>query len=352
MSERKTSRAKTIARERFNVGLQQEIGRAEQQRYYEQLVESKTFLENRLQEKIGRKTLDGWIVCGSGLAGLADSPDITIHDKIPMEQIPHWFVPTAPGHGKELVIADIGGQEVGIMTGRAHMYDTDYSPQQLKMITAPLRVAKGLGINWLVTTNAAGALDNGNVHVGDVVVDVDYVNQNGVNPLIGPNDDRLGQRFPGKADTADPHLFALLEDTIPANNLHLGIYTMAINAPLYEGRGDIANGMYPALSQQNPDMVQLFGMSFATEAMVMQHYNDPSTDSNGFDRKIPWIGLTAATNIISRPEFPTKESLRRNNVASPNPTNAEEVLSGGKIAERYLIPAVIKLATSLSQQSK
>ncbi|MEK7522708.1 MAG: purine-nucleoside phosphorylase, partial [Patescibacteria group bacterium] len=71
----------------------------------------------------------------------------------------------------------IKGQLVDIQIGRAHIYDTNNSPEHLKMITAPLIVAKGLGVNWIVTTNAAGVLENGMIEKGDVVVDADYVNQ-------------------------------------------------------------------------------------------------------------------------------------------------------------------------------
>lgn len=350
MRQAEKTLARSIASTRLNVRLQREVAAFEKNIYYNQLTESKRFLEHRLEEKIGRKNLDGWIVCGSGLAGLADSGGMTIHDRIPMDTIPNWMTPQAPGHGKDLVIADINGQMVGIMTGRTHIYDTNYSPEQLKMITTPLRVAKGLGINWLITTNAAGVLDNGKVQVGDVVVDVDYVNQHGVNPLFGPNDNRLGTRFPGKAGIADPHLFQRLEQFLPQDRTHLGIYTLVGNAPMYEGAADITNGTYQQLVKQNPDLVQAFGMSFAMDAMVMQHFNDPSVDTHGFDRKIPWIGLTAVTNVVEQPSATTKDRLRRNTVANPNPTNAEEVLTGGKIAEQLLIPAVKNVCASLSQK--
>ena len=343
-------RAFSIAEQNMDVALQMKVAIFERDIYYNHLVETRDFLRKRLKEKTGRQTLDGWIVCGSGLASFPDSKDISILDRISVEEIPHWFSPQAPGHGKEVIIADISGQLVGIATGRAHIYDTDNSPEQLRMITAPLIVAKGLGINWLITTNAAGVLDNGKVEVGDVVVDIDYVNQQGINPLIGPNDERLGQRFPGKADVADPFIFQRLDPFIPPDRLHLGIYTLASNTPFYEGRGDIVNGMYTALTSQNPDLVEAFGMSFAMEAMVMQHFNNPPIDDNGFDRPVRWIGLTAATNVVPGVTAPTKEGLRNAAIDNPNPTNEEDVFEGGAKAEELLIPAVNNLCSSFTEK--
>jgi len=343
-------RAHKIAEVNMDVNLQMAIGQQEKLIYYQHLVETRDFLRNRIHEKTRKEGLDGWIVCGSGLASLPNSQDIEIIDRIPVDEIPHWFSPQAPGHGKEVIIANIKGQLVGIQTGRAHIYDTDNSPQQLKMITAPLVVAKGLGVNWVITTNAAGVLNNGKVQKGDVVVDVDYVNQHGVNPLMGPNDDNLGTRFPGKRNVADPNIFARLEGFVPPDKLHLGIYTLASNAPMYEGSGDIVNGMYKELTEQNPELVEAFGMSFAMDAMIMQHFNNPPVDVNGFDRPVRWIGLTAATNVIPKVMAPTKEMLRQAAIPNPNPTSHAEVLEGGVVAEKLLIPGVIKLCESFSRQ--
>ena len=338
------------ARQNMDVRFQTRVAELERKEYYQHLVETRDFLRERVHEKTGREEVDGWIVCGSGLASLPNSQDIEIIDRIPVDEIPHWFSPQAPGHGKEVIIANIKGQLVMIQTGRAHIYDTDNSPQQLKMITAPLIVAKGLGVNWVITTNAAGVLDNGKVKKGDVVVDVDYVNEHGVNPLMGPNNDNLGTRFPGKRNIADPNIFSRLERFVPSENLHLGIYTLASNAPMYEGSGDIVAGMYKELTEQNPELVEAFGMSFAMDAMIMQHFNNPPIDKNGFDRPVRWIGLTAATNIIPKVKAPTKEMLRQAAIPDANPTNHAEVLEGGVVAEELLIPGVIKLCESFSEE--
>jgi hypothetical protein len=110
--------ARLQAKQNMDVQLQMAIGQQEREIYYQHLVETRDFISSRLQERVGRNTLDGWIVCGSGLASLPNSSEIEILDKIPVEEIPHWFSPQAPGHGKELVIANIKGQLVGIATGR------------------------------------------------------------------------------------------------------------------------------------------------------------------------------------------------------------------------------------------
>jgi purine-nucleoside phosphorylase len=344
--------AKSAAEQNMDVTFQREIAQYERTVYYEHLVETRNYLRSKIKEftKGEHENLQGWIVCGSGLASLPRSPDVKVLGKIPTDEIPHWFSPQAEGHGKEVVIANIHGQLVAIQTGRAHIYDTDYSPQQLKMITAPLIVAKGLGINYLITTNAAGVLDNDRVKKGDVVVDVDYVNQQAINQMMGLNDDRLGTRFPSKRDVADPHIFARLERSIPAENLHLGIYNLVSNTPFYEGGADIVSGKYAELIQQNPELVQAYGMSFALDAMTMQRFNNPPKDENGFDRPVRWIGLTAATNVIPNPVAPTKDSLRNAAIPDPNPTNHEEVLAGGILAEKFLIPAIGHICMNLTMK--
>ncbi len=348
LSSEEKQQAHNAAAQAMNVQFQLEKLEAEKDIFYTHLVETRNFLRDELIHAIGKAKLDGWIVCGSGLASLPNADGVTVLHRIAVSDIPHWFSPQAPGHGKEVLFADIGGQLVGIATGRAHLYDTNYSPSHLKMITAPLRVAKGLGAVWLVTTNAAGANDNGKVQVGDMVIDIDYVNQHGVNALFGPNDDRLGQRFPAKAQTADSQLTAKLAAIVPQERLHIGMYTLASNAPMYEGIGDLVRGSYRELIEQNANLVELHGMSFALEAMVMQHFNQAAKNDDGFDRQVHWIGLTAVTNVIPSVQCPTIEELIAKSVENPNPTSEQEVLEGAKIAEKEFIPAIIKLAEAVT----
>lgn len=343
--------AKDVAMRNMDVKFQRKVADFETKIFYEHLVETKDFLQKRIKEKSGKDKLDGWIVCGSGIASLPQykSEDIKILDTISTSEIPNWPEPKADGHGKELYIADIGGQIVCIQTGREHMYDTDNTPKRLKMMTSPLVVAKGLGIDWLVTTNAAGVLENGKIQKGDVVVDVDYVNKHGVNPLIGPNDKRLGARFPSKRTIADPYIFGKFEQFIPKDHVYLGVYSLSSQSPMYESGADVEDGRYDDLLEQNPELIQAYGMSFAMEAMIMQHFNNPPVDKNGFDRPVRFIGLTAATNIINKPVAPTKAALRNAIIAEANKTSHKEVLEGAKEAEIYLIPAVIKLCKSITE---
>lgn len=343
--------ARDQAMRNMDVKFQRRLAEQETQIFYEHLVETKDFLHKRIKEKTGKDKLDGWIVCGSGIASLPQykSQDIKILDTIDTSEIPNWPEPKAEGHGKELYIADIGGQIVCIQTGREHMYDTDNTPKRLRMTTSPLVVAKGLGIDWLVTTNAAGVLNNGKIQQGDVVVDVDYVNKHGVNPLIGPNDKRLGARFPSKRTIADSYIFRNLEKFIPEGHLYLGVCSLSTQAPMYESGADVLDGKYDSYLEQNPDLIQAYGMSFAMDAMIMQHFNNPPVDENGFDRPVRFIGLTAATNIISEPVAPTKEALRKAIIKEANLTSHKEVLKGAKEAEIYLIPAVIKLCKSITE---
>lgn len=351
LSREEEQHAHKLAEDEMNVLLQLVKMEAEKQIYYDHLIETRNFFRSELIKTTGEGTLDGWIVCGSGLASLPKADGVRILHSIPVEEIPNWFVPQAPGHGKEVIFANIQGQLVGIATGRAHIYDTDSSPAQLKMITAPLIVAKGLGINWLVTTNAAGANENGKVSVGDMVIDVDYVNQHGVNSLFGPNDEKLGQRFPSKANTADPYISARLAKILPKENLHLGVYTLASNAPLYEGLGDLVRGTYKELTTQNLDLVELHGMSLALEAIVMQHFNNPPKDENGMDRPVRWAGLTAVTNVIPQVKSPTMEELLAERLENPNPTSEKEVLEGAQVAEKLFIPTIIQLAASITKEN-
>ncbi len=360
LSELDGQAARAQAERNMDVDFQMAILAQERNIFYDHLVETKTFFQNRITnvlEKenaegrlVGKTHIDGWINCGSGIATLPNSSEVRILDEIEGESIPHWFIPQAPGHGKKVILADIKGQFVAIQTGRVHIYDTDLTPRQLRMMTAPLVVAKGLGVDWIITTNAAGALDNFNISVGDVVVDVDYVNQFAVNPLIGPNDKRLGTRFPGKGQVVDPYIYERLTRVIPKDNLKLGIYTLSSQSPMYEGLGDLVRGYYAELLRINPELVQLFGMSMAFDAMVLQHFNEKPMDENGFDRPVRWIALSAATNKIPPPQTPTRERILKRAVPNPNPTNEEEVLSGGQIAEKILIPGVIKLCESFTDE--
>ncbi|KAL3860303.1 hypothetical protein ACJMK2_010442 [Sinanodonta woodiana] len=139
------------------------------------------------------------IICGSGLGGLADLVSNT--EIIPYAEIPGFPVSTVPGHAGKLIFGDLEGKKVVLMQGRAHLYE-GYAVQR---ITLPVRVMKLMGVSVLIVTNAAGGI-NPEYSVGDIMIIKDHFNVPGfaaVNPLIGPNDERFGPRFPAASGAYD-----------------------------------------------------------------------------------------------------------------------------------------------------
>jgi len=135
------------------------------------------------------------IVLGTGLGGAAES--IEAAAAIPYEDIPHFANATGLGHAGKLIIGKLGGKDVIAMQGRLHYYEG----HSMKDVTFPLRVMRSLGAEELIMSSAVGAMDP-HLDRGDIVVLTDHINLMGDNPLIGWNDDRLGDRFP---DMAEPY---------------------------------------------------------------------------------------------------------------------------------------------------
>lgn len=132
------------------------------------------------------------IICGSGLGGLANV--LTDTEEIPYAEIEGFPVSTVPGHAGRLVFGTLQGKSVVLMQGRAHLYEG----YDVHKIILPVRVMKLMGVRYLFVTNAAGGI-NENFNVGDIMIIKDHFNMPGfaaVNPLVGPNDDRFGPRFP------------------------------------------------------------------------------------------------------------------------------------------------------------
>ena len=134
------------------------------------------------------------VVLGSGLGAFAE--ELQHAAEIPYAEIPGWPGSTAAGHAGKLVVGQLGGLAVAAMAGRAHLYE-GYSPAQ---VTFGVRVLHELGVRSLVFTNAAGGIDTA-LERGGLVLISDHINLQGVNPLVGPNDDSLGPRFPDMSDT-------------------------------------------------------------------------------------------------------------------------------------------------------
>ena len=197
------------------------------------------------------------VILGTGLGKLTD--DIADPTVIPYEAIPHFPRSTAPSHKGQLVCGTLGGKPVVVMEGRFHFYE-GYT---LRQVTFPVRVMKALGAGALVVSNACGGM-NPQWNKGDIMLIEDHINLLGANPLIGPNDDRLGDRFPDMCNCYDRGLLALgrkiaLEEQIVC---HQGVF-VAVGGPNLETRAE-----YRFLRALGADVV---GMSTVPEVIVAVH---------------------------------------------------------------------------------
>ncbi len=201
------------------------------------------------------------IILGSGLGDIAtELRDVTA---IPYTEIPHFAHSSVPGHAGRLLLGILGGVPAVVMQGRFHFYE-GYS---LQAITLPVRVMRMLGAHTLIVTNAAGGM-NAAYRPGDFMLIRDHINIPGLagaNPLIGPNDQRLGERFPPLAGAYDPALRALARSiaaTQPGTTLHEGVYVM-VAGPSYETGAELK-----FLHAIGADAV---GMSTVPEVVVARH---------------------------------------------------------------------------------
>jgi purine-nucleoside phosphorylase len=197
------------------------------------------------------------IILGTGLGKLTE--DVQADVVIPYEAIPHFPRATSPSHKGQLVCGTLAGKRVVVMEGRFHFYE-GYSLQQ---VTFPVRVMKALGANTLVVSNACGGM-NPQWGKGDLMLIEDHINLLGDNPLIGPNDDRLGDRFPDMCNCYDRGLLKLgrriaLEEQIVC---HQGVF-VAVSGPNLETRAE-----YRFLRAIGADVV---GMSTVPEVIVAVH---------------------------------------------------------------------------------
>ncbi len=197
------------------------------------------------------------ITLGTGLGGLAGEIDVDV--RIRYEEIPGFPEPRVESHEGTLIIGRLGGQTVAALEGRYHFYE-GYT---LDEMTLPLRVLKALGVEIAIFSNAAGGL-NPQFDRGDIMIIVDHINLMGVNPLIGPNDDSLGPRFPDMARPYDEALSARLEDIARAERIAVrrGIYA-AMTGPCLETRAE-----YRMLRTIGADAI---GMSTVPEVIVGVH---------------------------------------------------------------------------------
>jgi purine-nucleoside phosphorylase len=222
--------------------------------------------KTKLRPRIG-------LVLGSGLGAFAN--DISGAARIDYKNIPHFPRSTAIGHAGRMVIGEVADVPVAIMQGRVHFYE-GYSPRE---VIFPIRVMARMGIRAAVITNAAGGI-NRNFKQGCLVVLRDHINLQGTNPLIGPNEERFGERFPDMTQVYwKPYQAAALQD-----GKRLGI--------------EIAEGVYAALtgpSYETPAEIRylrtigadLVGMSTVPEVIAAAHLG------------IRVLGISCVTNMAA-----------------------------------------------------
>lgn len=197
------------------------------------------------------------IVLGTGLGALADMIDVEA--AIPYDELPGFPVPTVESHSGRLVLGGLGGTPVAGMQGRFHRYE-GYTLQE---ITFPIRVLKALGAETLVVSNVSGGM-NPLWSVGDIVLIDDHINLLGDSPLIGPNVDDFGPRFPDMSEPYDRELQETAMEVALEMGLRLqrGVY-VAVPGPQLETRAE-----YRMLRTLGADVV---GMSTVPEVIVARH---------------------------------------------------------------------------------
>lgn len=234
--------------------------------------------QTRHQPRIG-------LVLGSGLGELAESVEQA--DRIPFQNLPHWPVSTIQGHKGQLVIGKLAGQSVMVMQGRAHYYE-GYSMGQ---VTFPIRVMQRLGIEILIVTNAAGAI-NPDFEPGDVMLITDQLNlvgMAGLNPLRGPNLSEFGERFPDMSQPYDRALMSLARQAAKQGGVQLreGVY-VCLAGPSFESPADLR-----FLRAAGADAV---GMSTVPEVIVARHGKTRVLGISGISNKANLDGSTITTH--------------------------------------------------------
>jgi purine-nucleoside phosphorylase len=230
------------------------------------------------------------LVLGSGLGDFAESLERAT--SIRYEDIPNWPAAKVIGHDGRLVIGTASGRPTIVLSGRAHYYEG----HDLRTVTFAVRVLGVLGVKALILTNAAGGI-NTSFAPGDLMVIDDHINLLGSNPLVGPNDERFGVRFPDLTNVYSPRLRQIADEAAASQGLTLrhGIY-VAWHGPSYETPAEIRY-----LRSIGADAV---GMSTVPEAIVARHMG------------IEVLGISCITNLAAG--------------VLPQPLNHEEVLETAK----------------------
>ncbi|UYN90366.1 MAG: purine-nucleoside phosphorylase [Anaerolineales bacterium] len=237
-----------------------------------------------IQKKTDQKPRIGMIL-GSGLGSLAES--IENPEYVPYSEIPGWPVSGVKGHVGRLVLGTLEGQNVIVMQGRTHYYEGYDMPR----LGLPVRVMQALGIEIIVITNAAGAV-NPDFEPGDLMLITDHLNLIGMagqNPLRGPNLEELGPRFPDMSQVYDRQLQALTREVAAAEHLKLreGVYC-CLAGPSFETPADLR-----FLRAMGVDAV---GMSTVPEATIARHSGTRVLGISGVSNKANLDGNTETTH--------------------------------------------------------
>lgn len=211
-----------------------------------------------IQEQTGYEAEVG-IILGTGLGGLAK--EIDIEHSLNYSDIPNFPVSTVEGHAGRLIFGHLGGKKIIAMQGRFHFYE-GYSLQD---VTFPVRVLRQLGVRKLIVSNASGGL-NPEYKVGDIMMLTDHINMFPGNPLIGPNLEELGPRFPDMSEAYNLHLRNLARKIALKNDISLeeGVY-VGVAGPTFETPAE-----YKMFRVLGGDAV---GMSTVPEVIVARHMN-------------------------------------------------------------------------------
>jgi len=225
------------------------------------------------------------IILGSGLNDLAASVKDAV--TIPYVDLPPWPVSTVEGHVGRLVIGELEGQPVFVMQGRVHYYEG----HSMGIITLPVRVMQRLGLEMMIVTNAAGGV-NPDFVPGDVMLITDNLNlmgMSGLNPLMGPNLDEIGPRFPDMSQAYDTELGAIARKVAAEQNITLreGIYC-GLSGPSFESPADLR-----FLRLAGADAV---GMSTVPEVIVARHGGMRVLGLSGISNKANLDGSTVTTH--------------------------------------------------------
>lgn len=225
------------------------------------------------------------LILGTGLGDLAEI--VGQNSIIPYAEIPDWPLSTVQGHKGNLVFGHLEGQPVMIMQGRAHYYEGYSMPH----VTFPVRVMQRMGVEILIVTNAAGAI-NPDFEPGDVMLIVDQINligMSGLNPLRGPNLDELGERFPDMSQPYDRQLMNLARQQAKALKFQLreGVY-VCLAGPSFESPADLR-----FLQIIGADAV---GMSTVAEVIVARHGTTRVLGLSGISNKANLDGSTITTH--------------------------------------------------------